>query len=205
MASCRLRIIREVVFIIMLEKLISSPNLFMIILLLMSIILDLLILGAMGDTVLRVDGLGWTDACEIWLDCSNTIYLKYLPKIISDHSPMLISIAKVNFPSYKIFYFENYWLEHASKIFEIKKALPFNAHSNPMHAFYHVLAWVRRGIGSIRQHGLGTLDMEIRNIEGQLQALEVGDMLGSYVDLDSFRSLQNRYRALLRQNHSRWA
>lgn len=58
-----------------------------------------------------------------WLTYSTTIHPKYLPNIFSDHSPMLISIAKANIASRRIFPFENYWLEHASYIFEIHKAL----------------------------------------------------------------------------------
>lgn len=71
-----------------------------------------------------------------------------------------------------------------------------------MHAFYHVLAHIRKGVCSIRKNGLGDLDKEIKTIEVQLQALEVDDMLSSNINLDSLRSLQNIYRALLRQNDS---
>lgn len=102
---------------------------------------------------------------------------------------MLINIDKMNFPSHNIFRFVNYWLEHESFIFEIRKDLHDRTHSNPMHALYHVLARVRRNVCSIRQYGLGALAKEIKNIEGQLQALEVDDRLSSNLDLDIIRGL----------------
>ncbi|XP_039119691.1 uncharacterized protein LOC120255989 [Dioscorea cayenensis subsp. rotundata] len=142
---------------------------------------------------------------DTWLACSNSIHLKYLPKIFSDHSPMLISIMNANRNFFSVFRFENYWLEHANYVLEIRKALFSDAHSNPMHAFFHVLARVRRSVCAIRHLGLGALDKEIKSIEVQLQALEVDDRLSSCMDPVSFRELQNRYRALLRQYHSRWA
>lgn len=118
---------------------------------------------------------------------------------------MLIKISNENISNCKIFRFEYYWLEHANVIFNIWNALIFKVHSNPMHAFYHILARVRRNVCSIKQYGMGAFDSKVKNIEVQLQALEASDSNNSCIDFDSFRSLQNKYRALLRQNHSRLA
>lgn len=142
------------------------------------------------------------DRCLVnnsWLACSYSIHIRYLPEIFSDHSPMLINMAKINFNTRRIFHFENYWLEHVDYIFIIRQALFASAHSSPMHAFHHVL----ERVCSNRQYGLGNLDKVIKNTEVQLQALEVNDMLSSNSNLDSYRSLQNNYRALLRQYYSR--
>lgn len=73
-----------------------------------------------------------------------------------------------------------------------------------MHAFYHILASVKANVIAIKQQGLGALEMEIKIIESQIQALEGNDSNNSLLDSTEYRSLCNRYTALLRQNHSRW-
>lgn len=74
-----------------------------------------------------------------------------------------------------------------------------------MHALYHILARIRESVISLKQKGLGALDVEIKQVESQIQSLEVNDSNNHGVDFDLFRNLHNKYRALLRQHHSRWA
>lgn len=42
-------------------------------------------------------------------------------------------------------------------------------------------------------------------VESQIQALEANDLNNASADSTKMRSLHNKYRALLRQNHRRWA
>lgn len=148
------------------------------------------------------------DRCLVnsfWLANFNSIHLNYLPKLFSDHFPMMLNISHKPFSFCKIFRFKNYWLDHANFIYEIKKAIRFNANSSPMHAFYHILARVKKNVNLIKQKGLGALDKEIKHVEFQLQAFKVNDSNNPNIDSDLFKSLKNMYRSLLRQNHRRWA
>lgn len=143
------------------------------------------------------------NAC--WFDTFNSIHLSYLPKIFSDHSPMMITIAFTSASRCKLFRFENFWLEHGNFIFAIRQAISFKPHSSPMHAFYHILARVRHNVNLIKHQGLGALDQEIKFVESQLQALDVDVTSNPFYESDQVRALQHKYRALLRQNHCRWA
>lgn len=140
-----------------------------------------------------------------WLSYFNTLQLKYLPKIFSNHSPMFLKMSHSIGSYHKIFCFENYWLEYANYIFAIINALLFKPHSNPMNAFYQLLIRVRSNVLSIKQYGLGALEKEIKIVESQIQALEVNHANSILYNSTDVRIIHNKYRAFLRQNHNRWA
>lgn len=91
-----------------------------------------------------------------------------MPKIFSDHAPMLTNISLTSSHQHKIFRYENYLLKHANVTHSIRIALNFSPHSNPMHALYHIFARVRSSIISNKQLSLGALDKEINFVESQI-------------------------------------
>lgn len=74
-----------------------------------------------------------------------------------------------------------------------------------MHAFYRIFTRVRSSVISIKRHCLGALDKEIKMVESQIKAFEAIDLCNAQPDSNEVRSLNNKYRALLRQSNSRWA
>lgn len=83
------------------------------------------------------------DCClvnSVWQDKYHSYSLKLLPRIFSDHTPLLLAIHLISFISRKIFHFETYWLDYIGCINAIKEACNFSPHGNPMHSLSHLFA-----------------------------------------------------------------
>lgn len=149
------------------------------------------------------------DHCSInaqWSSMFNSYKLTHLPKISSNHSPLLLNVVDNTVFRHKIFCFEIFWFENMDCLMAVLNALIFNAHSSPMHNFAHMLTRIRKALLHVKNFGLGALDSVIRDTEVQLQS-KVDDMLNPLSDSNyvRYRALQNKYNAYLRQNSIRWA
>lgn len=128
----------------------------------------------------------------------NNSHLTYLPKIFSDHSPMILNFSHSISTSPKIFKFENVWLENADFIAAIKKALYFQPYFIPIHGFYHIIARIIAHIKFCKQYSFSALERDLKNLEGQIKAFDVNDLNNNPSDPLIVRSLHYNYRALLR-------
>ena len=91
------------------------------------------------------------DRCLVnanWTNNYNAQILYHLPRVSSDHSPLLLVASNNALLNRKVFRFENFWFENADCLYVIHKALCFRPHSSPMHAFAHLLAHVKMEIKS---------------------------------------------------------
>lgn len=90
----------------------------------------------------------------IWMDKFPSYSLKHLPRIFSDHAPLLLTMSSHNPNFYKVFHFENYWLDHIGCLEAVREAWSFSPNGNPMHIFSHLISRTRRNILSWKRLGL---------------------------------------------------
>ncbi|XP_039130949.1 uncharacterized protein LOC120267377 [Dioscorea cayenensis subsp. rotundata] len=141
--------------------------------------------------------LDWSSKC-------NSYTLKHLPKIFSDHAPLLLIIRFANSYSRSPFRFNNYWLDYVGCHLAVRRAWEFSPNGNPLHSFTHLLSRSHSNILNWCKTGLTNLDSDIRSIENVISTLELADSLDveSQVHLEEMYA---RYPSLKRQNTKKWA
>lgn len=99
--------------------------------------------------------------------------------------------------------FWNYWLEHPRCLEIVRNAWDFSPHSNPMHAFSHLLSRTIYNILNWRKDGLNSLDFDLKTLESHINSLEgeLSRVSGGSADegidnLNSLRNLYNSYNSL---------
>lgn len=151
------------------------------------------------------------DCCLVnmwWANSIDSCVIKHLPRLHSDHSPLLLSIYPRNsFVKKRIFRFDNFWLEHVGCHEAVRKAWNFLPHSNPMQAFSHLISRTRHLLLEWKANGLHPLDSAIEKLESSILEEEGKDELGDISDLspNSLTSMYNNLSALHRQNNVKWA
>lgn len=83
------------------------------------------------------------DRCLVnidWITFNNNCFISHLPRICSNHSPLLLTTWAQVHTRNRVFRFGNYWLEYPRCHKTVKNAWNFYPHSNPMHAFSHLLS-----------------------------------------------------------------
>lgn len=83
----------------------------------------------------------------------NSYNLLHLPRTFFYHSPLLLN-ASINLISHhNVFLFENHCLDYVDCYVTVRKALYFQAHSTPMHAFIHILSRVWKNLVDWKSKG----------------------------------------------------
>ncbi|XP_039138752.1 uncharacterized protein LOC120276083 [Dioscorea cayenensis subsp. rotundata] len=141
--------------------------------------------------------LDWSSKCHSYT-------LKHLPKISSDHAPLLLIIRYINSYTRSPFHFNNYWLDYVGCHLAVRRAWEFSTNGNPLHSFTHILSHSRSNILNWCKTGLTNLDTGIRCTENIISTLELADSLDaeSQVHLEEMYA---RYSALEKQNTKKWA
>lgn len=150
------------------------------------------------------------DRCLLNPCCSalfETYFIKHLPRLFSDHAPLLLTLSPRIFNRKKIFRFDNFWLDYIDCHSAVRHAWNFLPHSNPMHAFSHLISRTRAKLISWKKIGLCPIDASINNLELEILEAEARDQLNGSIDnsSDNLYSLYNKLAALHRQNYSKWA
>lgn len=107
-----------------------------------------------------------------WSRLFSAYIIFHLPRICSDHSPLLISVVTRASSKSKVFHFENYWLEYPLCHNTIRKAWNFTPHSTTMHRFTHILSRTRKNLNSWISIGLNSPNKDIQNVELQISNLD---------------------------------
>lgn len=152
----------------------------------------------------------WLDRCLVnsnWTDRFDSYFIKHLPCIFSDHAPILLIAFPHSFQTFKIFRFENYWLDYIGCTYVVKEAWNFVPHANPMHAFAHLVARTRSRLLNWRINCMNSLESDLINTKSEIHSLETDDAsISSNEPLHvNLQSLYNKYSALQRQNSTKWA
>lgn len=72
--------------------------------------------------------------------------IKNLPRIFSDHAPLLLTLTHRISLKKKVFRFDNFWLDYIGCHDAVREAWNFKPHSNPMHAFSYLISRARSKI-----------------------------------------------------------
>lgn len=110
-------------------------------------------------------------------------YVKHLPRVLSDHAPLLLTISPRNFQKMKIFRFDNFWLDYLGCHSTLREAWNFKPHSNLMHAFTHLIACAISKLISWHIGGLNSLDTNISRLELEFLDAENLDALNNIRDI----------------------
>lgn len=141
------------------------------------------------------------DRCLVnsaWQDKFRSYSLKLLPKICSNHAPLLLSVYINTSFIRKNFQFETYWLDYIDCINVVIEAWNFVPHGNPMHALTHLFARTCSKVNLWRRLGFTSIDKAIQNVEADIHSLEQVDSLVSDVSLE-LSELYRKYSNLQRQ------
>ncbi|XP_039116586.1 uncharacterized protein LOC120252479 [Dioscorea cayenensis subsp. rotundata] len=150
------------------------------------------------------------DRCLVnpsWSNSFDACLVKHLPRFLSDHSPMLLSITPRIGNKKKIFRFDNYWLDYVGCHEAVRKAWCFTPHSNPMHAVSHLFSRTRYLLLDWKAKGLCSIDSAIEKLENSILEVEEKEGLGDGIDYSpqSLSIMYNNLSALHRQNNTKWA
>lgn len=128
-----------------------------------------------------------------------------LGRTFSNHSPLLLTASRNVISHRNVFLFENLWLDYVDFHVVVRKALCFQAHSTPMHAFIHILSRVWKNLIDWKSKGNCNLDRDLKATEVCIQALEVEESENSLDSPNIIRLniLYNKHKAFLRQNSTK--
>ncbi|XP_039138822.1 uncharacterized protein LOC120276159 [Dioscorea cayenensis subsp. rotundata] len=139
-----------------------------------------------------------------WSSLFGSYTLRHLPRLHSDHAPLLFSGFKHISNHKSSFRFENYWIDYIGCHNAVHSAWDFHPYGNPIHAFTHLLARSRSKIIDWRASGLSNLDADIINTENAITSLEVTDSLNAD-DLPVLEEMYAKLTALQRLNSKKWS
>lgn len=131
----------------------------------------------------------------------------HLPSICSDHAPLLLKMSARSVGKTIIFRFDNYWLDYLDCHGIVRNAWNFQPNSNPLHAFYHLVARCKKQLCLWRASGKSSLEKSLVNTELEINALELLDSASpANPEIhNSLVSLYNKFSALQRQSACKWA
>ncbi|XP_039130816.1 uncharacterized protein LOC120267185 [Dioscorea cayenensis subsp. rotundata] len=141
--------------------------------------------------------LEWSSRCR-------STRFQHLPKVFSDHAPLLVTVNLSNSHIRSPFRFNNYWLDYVGCHSVVRRAWAFSPNGTPMHAFTHLLFRLRANILNWCKEGLTNLDMDIKNTESIISSLEM------FVAFDDgtqglLEEMYAKYAMLEKQNTNKWA
>lgn len=139
-----------------------------------------------------------------WLDKFSSYSLKHLPRLFSDHASLLLDVSSHIGNAYKVFRFDNFWLDYAGCHEAVRAAWSCSPNGNPMHAFSHFISRTRSNIISWKRFGLCPLDSDIKHTEVAIAYLETADIFGSEVFHD-LSGLYTKFASLQHLNSLKWA
>lgn len=139
-----------------------------------------------------------------WSSLGRSTNLHHLPKVFSDHAPLLITINLSNGHFRCPFHFNNFWLDYVGCHSAVRRAWDFSPNGNPLHSFTHLLSRSRANILNWCKASLTNLVSDIRNTENIISYVELSDSLdvGSQIYLVEMYA---KYATLERQNANKWA
>ncbi|XP_039145509.1 uncharacterized protein LOC120282722 [Dioscorea cayenensis subsp. rotundata] len=123
---------------------------------------------------------GWArlDLClvnPLWSNSFDSCLVRHLPRFLSDHSPLLMTLVPRNVGKKKIFRFENFWLEYLGCHVSVRKAWNFVPHSNPMQGVSHLLSRTRDFLLDWKNKGLHPIEVGIEKLEKSIMEAEGKD------------------------------
>lgn len=133
--------------------------------------------------------------------------IKHLPRLFSDHAPVLLTLTTFVSNKKKVFQFDNFWLEYIGCHYAVTEAWNFSPHSNTMNAFSRLISHARSIIISWKNWDLNSIETNINRLEKEILETEALETMN---DTDSNSSiilypLYNKLVALQRQNSFKWA
>lgn len=131
----------------------------------------------------------------------------HLPRVSSDHAPLLLVALFRSGSKNRVFRFDNYWSEYRECHRLVSDSMNFLPHSTPLHAFSHLIPRTRSSLTNWRVVGANSLEFDIKATELKIQSLKSFEMKGNpNSDISrELRDLYNRHKGLLRQNVLKWA
>lgn len=118
----------------------------------------------------------------------------------------LILFSIFHFQKKKIFRFDNFLLKYISCHSAVREAWNFQAHSNSMRAFSHLIAHARSKLISWKISGLNSIETNLNMLELEIVEAEASEASNDS-NGTSFRyltSLYNNHLVLQRQNSTKW-
>lgn len=151
--------------------------------------------------------LDWYINNNAWISNFESYLNKHLPRISSDHAPIFLFAKYFVHWKSKVFRFENYWFDYPWCHNSISRAWNFNSKSTPKHDLSHLISRIEDQLIKWRTSGMSSLEVDIRNIEADINLLEVFKVSTNSCDANSLAliSLNNQHSALLKQNTIYWA
>ncbi|XP_039144058.1 uncharacterized protein LOC120281255 [Dioscorea cayenensis subsp. rotundata] len=141
------------------------------------------------------------------IDFIGSYIIKHLPMLFSDHAPLLLTLTPRVPIKKKIFRFDNFWLEYLDCHDVVRETWSLKPHSNPLHAFSHLLSRARTNLIAWKNRDLNSIEASINKLELEILEAEALEGLNgniTYVD-NALSPLYNRLTALHRQNSTKWA
>lgn len=131
----------------------------------------------------------------VWYSMFNSYSLTYLPRLFSDHAPLLLTVNNRNARRFFTFRFNNIWFDYLGCHDAIRKAFDCTPHGNALHAFSHFLSRARANIKSWCKVGFNDIDSELISTEMAIRVAEHQDLtsIGNYSQLSN---LYAKYSAL---------
>lgn len=90
----------------------------------------------------------------VWADFFKINKFMHLPRLISDHSPVLLAYSPSPTSFKNIFRFNNNWFDFIGCHDAVREAWTKHFHGNPMHAFSHLLSCTRSKLSVWRRSGV---------------------------------------------------
>lgn len=111
-----------------------------------------------------------------WTSRFSSYLNSHLPRISSDHSPLVLTAYHKTLVKGKVFLFDNYWLGYLDCHRVVNSSWNFNPKSNPMHGFSYLVSHTRSNLINWRIFCLNSLDKDIKAIELESKSLEALDL-----------------------------
>lgn len=108
-----------------------------------------------------------------WISTFYSFHNRYLARTNFDHAPLFLTAQIYSHQKTKIFRFDNLWLDYDECHPCILKAWNSNLISLSMHAFPYSIACTKKNIIWWKASGMGSIDIEIQNIEQEIKNVEI--------------------------------
>ncbi|XP_077219768.1 uncharacterized protein LOC143853958 [Tasmannia lanceolata] len=107
-----------------------------------------------------------------WMQTHSNSFAKYKYPGISDHSPLVLSLAPAESQGPKPFKFMNAWLDDVSLYLIVEKAWAINVQGNPMYRLVQKLKEVRKDISIWKKDVFGRIDIIVPLIRKDIEIVQ---------------------------------